>query len=170
VSGLAEWESEVEGGGGEEGGVAGDGGIGVYSFYGDGAWRYVVFAVGDGVLQGIDLVIDFTAANILLQLANIDEWTVDQIHERLGKPQTQDLHRRPGAEDDLSGPRYTISTINMVSKLATAFLNLDTASTELNQNFIDIWCFSEASGPSMALGSDNNHRLWHCLFARAIVN
>ncbi|KAE9376472.1 kinase-like protein [Stipitochalara longipes BDJ] len=56
---------------------------------------------------------DFTAANILLQLANIDEWTVDQIHERLGKPMTQDLHRTPGGTEDLSGPRYTISTIDM---------------------------------------------------------
>ncbi|KAN0116899.1 kinase-like protein [Hyaloscypha variabilis] len=56
---------------------------------------------------------DFTAANILLQLANIDEWTVDQIHERLGKPMTQDLHRNTGGSEDLSGPRYTISTIDM---------------------------------------------------------
>jgi serine/threonine-protein kinase SRPK3 len=70
-------------------------------------------------------VIDFTAANILLQLANIDEWTVDQIHERLGKPQTQNLHRRLGGEGDLSSPRYTISTINMVSELETTFSQLD---------------------------------------------
>lgn len=63
------------------------------------------------------LELDFTAANILLQLANIDEWTVDQIHERLGKPLTQDLHRVVGV-DDLSGPRYTISTIDMVSQIS----------------------------------------------------
>lgn len=60
------------------------------------------------------LSLDFTAANILLQLANIDEWTVEQIHERLGKPLTQDLHRSIKGADDLSGPRYTISTIDMV--------------------------------------------------------
>lgn len=65
------------------------------------------------------LALDFTAANILLQLANIDEWSVDQIHERLGKPMTQDLHPKPGGNDDLSGPRYTISTIDMVSQSFT---------------------------------------------------
>jgi serine/threonine-protein kinase SRPK3 len=63
-----------------------------------------------------ELEIDFTAANILLQLANIDEWTVDQIHERLGRPLTRDLHRSPGGVEDLSGPRYTISSIDMVTQ------------------------------------------------------
>jgi serine/threonine protein kinase len=75
------------------------------------------------------LEIDFTAANILLQLANIDEWTVDQIHERLGKPITQDLHRSAGTVDDLSGPRYTISTIDMVSE---RMYHLKTALTQLH--------------------------------------
>jgi serine/threonine-protein kinase SRPK3 len=68
------------------------------------------------VLEIDQLELDFTAANILLQLANIDEWTVDQIHERLGKPLTQDMHRVAGGVDGLSGPRYTISTIDMVTQ------------------------------------------------------
>lgn len=75
------------------------------------------------------LGLDFTAANILLQLANIDEWTVDQIHERLGKPMTQDLQRKPGGNDDLSGPRYTISTIDMVSQGSTLSSQLSLSST-----------------------------------------
>lgn len=56
---------------------------------------------------------DFTAANILLQLANIDEWSVEQIHERLGKPQTQVLHRTPRQTGKYSGPRYTVTAISM---------------------------------------------------------
>jgi serine/threonine protein kinase len=56
---------------------------------------------------------DFTAANILLQLANIDEWTIDEIHERLGVPQTRDLHRIAGGVNELSGPRYTVNAISM---------------------------------------------------------
>lgn len=56
---------------------------------------------------------DFTAANILLQLANIDEWSVEQIHERLGEPQTHLLHRAPGLADEYTGPKYTVTAISM---------------------------------------------------------
>ncbi|KAH6718855.1 kinase-like domain-containing protein [Leptodontidium sp. MPI-SDFR-AT-0119] len=61
-----------------------------------------------GIVHG-----DFTAANILLQLANIDEWNVAEIHERLGEPQTQVLHRSPGQIGEFSGPRYTVNAISM---------------------------------------------------------
>ena len=60
-----------------------------------------------------DRDIDFTAANLLLQLANIDEWTIDQIHERLGVPQRHDLHGIKGRTDDVSAPRYTVDSISM---------------------------------------------------------
>jgi serine/threonine-protein kinase SRPK3 len=59
------------------------------------------------------LDVDFTSANILLQLANIDEWTVGEIYERLGKPQTQDLHRSPDGPADSPAPRYTVNAISM---------------------------------------------------------
>lgn len=59
-----------------------------------------------------DIGEDFTAANILLQLANIDEWTVDEIHKRLGKPQTQDLGHS-SKENESSSPRYTVNAISM---------------------------------------------------------
>ncbi|KAJ5047228.1 uncharacterized protein L3040_003068 [Drepanopeziza brunnea f. sp. 'multigermtubi'] len=61
-----------------------------------------------GIVHG-----DFTAANILLQLANIDEWSVDEIHERLGKPQTQALHRASSQAHGYTGPEYTVTAINM---------------------------------------------------------
>ncbi|KAH7329916.1 kinase-like domain-containing protein [Rhexocercosporidium sp. MPI-PUGE-AT-0058] len=61
-----------------------------------------------GIVHG-----DFTAANILLQLANIDEWTVAEIHDRLGEPQTQVLHRTSGQTGEFSGPRYTVNAISM---------------------------------------------------------
>ncbi|CZT02211.1 related to dis1-suppressing protein kinase dsk1 [Rhynchosporium agropyri] len=61
-----------------------------------------------GIVHG-----DFTAANILLQLANIDQWGVEEIHERLGAPQTQILHRTPGQTGEYSGPRYTVNAISM---------------------------------------------------------
>ncbi|KAK0115084.1 hypothetical protein ONS96_013554 [Cadophora gregata f. sp. sojae] len=56
---------------------------------------------------------DFTAANILLQLANIDEWTVDEIHDRLGAPQTHALHRAAGQTGEDSCPKYTVNAISM---------------------------------------------------------
>ncbi|KAK2626922.1 hypothetical protein QTJ16_004097 [Diplocarpon rosae] len=56
---------------------------------------------------------DFTAANILLQLANIDEWSVDEIHDRLGKPQTQILHRTAVRAGEYTGPEYTVTAISM---------------------------------------------------------
>ncbi|KAL2067024.1 hypothetical protein VTL71DRAFT_1448 [Oculimacula yallundae] len=61
-----------------------------------------------GIVHG-----DFTAANILLQLANIDQWTVEEIHERLGAPQTRVLHRAAGHTGEFSGPKYTVNAISM---------------------------------------------------------
>jgi serine/threonine-protein kinase SRPK3 len=48
----------------------------------------------------------------LLQLTNIDEWTIAEIHERLGEPQKQDLHQSK-KEDGISSPRYTVNAISM---------------------------------------------------------
>ena len=56
--------------------------------------------------------VDFTSANILLKLANIDEWTVEQIHERLGEPHTQELSQVTGLPIS-SRPRYTVDEVNM---------------------------------------------------------
>jgi serine/threonine-protein kinase SRPK3 len=57
--------------------------------------------------------LDFTSSNILLQLAIIDEWSVEQIYERLGEPQTQDLSPAPARDPESSGPRYTVQAIDM---------------------------------------------------------
>lgn len=56
---------------------------------------------------------DLTAANILLQLANIDEWSIEEIHDRLGEPQTHVLHRGVGQIGEYSGPKYTVNAISM---------------------------------------------------------
>ncbi|PBP22530.1 caib/baif family protein-like protein [Diplocarpon rosae] len=66
-----------------------------------------------GVVARKVLSSDFTAANILLQLANIDEWSVDEIHDRLGKPQTQILHRTAARAGEYTGPEYTVTAISM---------------------------------------------------------
>jgi serine/threonine-protein kinase SRPK3 len=57
--------------------------------------------------------LDFTSSNILLQLANIDEWLVEQVHERLGEPETQDLSPAPARTPESSRPRYTVRAIDM---------------------------------------------------------
>ncbi|KAF7923038.1 uncharacterized protein EAE98_007743 [Botrytis deweyae] len=63
-----------------------------------------------GVVHG-----DVTPANILLQLANIDEWTEEQIYERLGVPQKKEIiyanSKLPVT--DSSFPDYTVAPINM---------------------------------------------------------
>ncbi|KAF7867473.1 uncharacterized protein EAF02_009664 [Botrytis sinoallii] len=63
-----------------------------------------------GVVHG-----DITPANILLQLANIDEWTEEQIYERLGVPQKEEIiytnSKLPAT--DSSFPDYTVAPINM---------------------------------------------------------
>ncbi|KAG0650382.1 Dis1-suppressing kinase [Hyphodiscus hymeniophilus] len=56
---------------------------------------------------------DFTTANILLRLANMDEWSEEEIYERLGKPQIQNLHRSPSKEPNPCTPIYTINAISM---------------------------------------------------------
>ncbi|KAH7317334.1 kinase-like domain-containing protein [Rhexocercosporidium sp. MPI-PUGE-AT-0058] len=60
---------------------------------------------------------DFTSANILLQLANIDEWSEEEIYESLGKPETQSLHHASSGplseSSESSAPRYTINAISM---------------------------------------------------------
>lgn len=56
---------------------------------------------------------DFTTANILLKLANIDEWTEEQIYERLGRPEPRDLNNSPGEKPNPSSPRYTVHAISM---------------------------------------------------------
>ncbi|KAI9651339.1 hypothetical protein NHQ30_001378 [Ciborinia camelliae] len=62
-----------------------------------------------GIVHG-----DFTPANILLQLANIDEWTVKQIYERLGFPQKKVVSTSSSLpESQSSFPDYQVSAINM---------------------------------------------------------
>ncbi|KAH7403682.1 kinase-like domain-containing protein [Cadophora sp. MPI-SDFR-AT-0126] len=61
-----------------------------------------------GIVHG-----DFTAANLLLKLANIDEWTLEEIHGRLGEPQTHVLHRAAEQAGEYSTPRYTVNAISM---------------------------------------------------------
>ncbi|KAF7858011.1 hypothetical protein EAF04_009367 [Stromatinia cepivora] len=74
------------------------------------------------VINGLDYIHttgiahgDLTPANILLQLANIDEWTVDQIHERLGVPQKQEIDRSSSSlpASASSFPDYVVVAINM---------------------------------------------------------
>ncbi|KAF7945161.1 hypothetical protein EAE96_009940 [Botrytis aclada] len=63
-----------------------------------------------GIVHG-----DVTPANILLQLANIDEWTEEQIYERLGVPQKEKViygsSKLPVT--DFSFPDYTVAPIKM---------------------------------------------------------
>jgi serine/threonine-protein kinase SRPK3 len=58
-------------------------------------------------------LLDFTAANILLKLANIDEWSEEELYERLGTPETQKMEQSPSNESNDSAPRYTILAITM---------------------------------------------------------
>ncbi|TGO17518.1 hypothetical protein BTUL_0017g00990 [Botrytis tulipae] len=63
----------------------------------------------------LTIKLDLTPANILLQLANIDEWTEEQIYERLGVPQKEEIiyasSKLPAT--DSSFPDYTVVPINM---------------------------------------------------------
>ncbi|KAB8292480.1 hypothetical protein EYC80_008194 [Monilinia laxa] len=63
-----------------------------------------------GIVHG-----DFTPANILLQLANIDEWTVEQIYQRLGFPQRQEILRAATTlkVTESSFPDYAVVAIDM---------------------------------------------------------
>ncbi|KAF7914558.1 uncharacterized protein EAF01_000964 [Botrytis porri] len=63
-----------------------------------------------GIVHG-----DVTPANILLQLANIDEWTEEQIYERLGVPQKEEIKNASSKlpVTDSSFPDYTVAAINM---------------------------------------------------------
>lgn len=74
------------------------------------------------VINGLDYIHitgiahgDLTPANILLRLANIDEWTEDQIHERLGVPQKQEIDRSSSqlTASASSFPDYAVVAINM---------------------------------------------------------
>lgn len=76
--------------------------------------------VHGGIYRGISTkmtsanrLTDFTSSNILLKLANIDKWSVEQIYERLGKPQTRDLAATPGTSPESAMPRYIVNAINM---------------------------------------------------------
>ncbi|KAK6586174.1 hypothetical protein PZA11_001231 [Diplocarpon coronariae] len=72
------------------------------------ATKGLAYIHSTGIVHG-----DFTAANILLQIANIDEWSVEEIHSRLGKPQTQVLHRTAVRAGEYTGPAYTVTAISM---------------------------------------------------------
>ncbi|TGO36490.1 hypothetical protein BHYA_0123g00180 [Botrytis hyacinthi] len=63
----------------------------------------------------LTIELDLTPANILLQLANIDEWTEEQIYERLGVPQKEEIiyARSKLPATDSSFPDYTVAPINM---------------------------------------------------------
>lgn len=99
-------------------------GSSLHSFNRHCSWRFAVFLLS--WLCTDRICSDFTAANILLQLANIDEWSEEQIHERLGKPQLHEIeHAAPlpsGQSDPSSAPKYTIDAIDM-KKVDPQFLS-----------------------------------------------
>lgn len=57
--------------------------------------------------------VDFTAANILLRLANMDQWTLKELYIRLGVPQKQALPPVGPAVTKSSPPDYTVIAIDM---------------------------------------------------------
>lgn len=67
------------------------------------------------IFKKLTIKSDLTPANILLQLANIDEWTEEQIYERLGIPQKEEVIYASSKlpVTDSSFPDYTVAAINM---------------------------------------------------------
>ncbi|KUJ17502.1 kinase-like protein [Mollisia scopiformis] len=89
---------------------------------------------------------DFTTANILLQIANIDEWSIDQIHERLGFPQTQGLHRVQGANEDTSAPKYTVEAISM-KQVDPQWLSDQIMIIDFGISFLEVYSSSDYGTP-----------------------
>lgn len=89
---------------------------------------------------------DFTTANILLQIANIDEWSIDDIHERLGTPQTQDLHRVQGGAENLSAPKYTVDAISM-KQVDPQWLSDQIMIIDFGISFLEQYSSSEIGTP-----------------------
>ncbi|KAK0352859.1 hypothetical protein LTR02_012771 [Friedmanniomyces endolithicus] len=56
---------------------------------------------------------DLTLSNVLLKLKSIDDWTEDEVLERLGTPSTQDLVAAPGTHPGDSAPRYVVEPASM---------------------------------------------------------
>ena len=58
--------------------------------------------------QPTDVHLDITLPNVLLKLNSIDEWTEEEIYERLGEPRTEIPRTSPESNVGESAPRYIV--------------------------------------------------------------
>ncbi|TEY63224.1 hypothetical protein BOTCAL_0157g00070 [Botryotinia calthae] len=108
-----------------------------------------------GVVHG-----DVTPANILLQLANIDEWTEEQIYERLGVPQKEQIIYASSKlpVSDSSFPDYTVAAINM-NEVNPKWIANDIMIIDFGIAFLQ-------TAPSFGLGTPKSYCAPEFLFGR----
>lgn len=78
---------------------------------------------------------DFTTSNILLQVANFDHWSIEEVYKRLGKPETSEIKIYGEDTPGPCAPRYCVSPIKFDGKSEHLVLTDQILVVDFGQSF-----------------------------------
>ena len=115
------------------------------------SWLHSINIIHGGEFYGAsanptDTSVDITTKNVLLQLCNIDNWTIDDVYEQLGQPVWDEVFTASGGDSDASAPDYIVQP--------TSFDFLSPRHIKRNISLIDFGeAFLESSPPPNGVGT-----------------
>ncbi|KAL8709394.1 MAG: hypothetical protein Q9225_007459 [Loekoesia sp. 1 TL-2023] len=101
----------------------------------------VFFMHSLGVVHG-----DITPRNVLLRLANIDEWSLDDVSRQLDRPVKDEAFKRSGEKPDMSAPEYLVQPTSF-SSVTSRYVSEEILLIDLGEAFL------ESSAPSKGVGT-----------------
>ena len=95
--------------------------------------------------------LDITPTNILLRLANIEEWSPDDINRQLDSPVKDKVFRFSGGKPGLSAPEYVVQPTSF-SSVASKYISEEILLIDLGEAFL------ESSVPPEGVGTPVSYR------------
>ena len=87
--------------------------------------------------------LDITPKNVLLCLANIDEWSLNDVHRQLNSPVTDALFKFSGGKPGISAPEYVVQPTSF-SSVASRYISEEVLLIDLGEAFLE--CYPPPKG------------------------
>ena len=87
--------------------------------------------------------LDITPKNVLLCLANIDEWSLNDVHRQLNSPVTDALFKFSGGKPGISAPEYVVQPTSF-SSVALRYISEEVLLIDLGEAFLE--CYPPPKG------------------------
>lgn len=90
--------------------------------------------------------LDITPKNVLLRLANIDEWSLDDVDRQLDSPVKDEVFKYSGGKPGICAPEYVVQPTSFAS-VAPRYISEEVLLIDLGEAFL------ESSAPSKGVGT-----------------